>query len=96
MTHYTAFCDTGCTGVTATGYDVSNTIYYQGYRIVAAPPNIAFYTKLRIHYSDGSSVDAIVLDRGGAIQGKILDLLVSSKSEASNLGRKQIKVEIIK
>lgn len=96
ITHYTAFCPTGCTGKTASGYDVSNTIYYQGYRIVAAPPNIKFYTKLRITYQNGTVVDAIVLDRGGAIKGKpILDLLVSSKEEAYKLGRQKVKVEIL-
>lgn len=95
-THYVAFCSTGCQGKTATGYDVSNTIYYQGYRIVAASPNIPFYTKLRITYQDGTTFDAIVLDRGGAIKGKILDVLVSSKEEAYRLGRQKVKVEIIK
>src|SRR5690606_16318850 len=63
-TFYTAFCPTGCIGVTASGYDVSNTIYYQGYRIVAMPPNIPFYTKLKITLEDGTSFKAIVLDRG--------------------------------
>lgn len=96
VTHYTAFCNTGCVGVTATSYDVSNTIYYQGMRIVAAPPNIPFYTKLRITYRNGNSFNAIVLDRGGAIRGKnILDVLVSSKSEAYALGRQQVKVEVL-
>lgn len=96
ITHFTAFCSTGCTGRTATSYDVSNTIYYQGYRIVAAPPNIKFYTKLKIRYSDGTVIRAIVLDRGGAIRGKpILDLLVSSNEEAYRLGRQQVTVEII-
>jgi 3D (Asp-Asp-Asp) domain-containing protein len=96
MTFYTAFCPTGCTGKTASGHDVSNTIYYQGYRIVAAPPNIKLYTKLRITFADGNRIDAIVLDRGGAIQGKpILDLLVSSREEAYRLGRQQVKVEVI-
>lgn len=96
MTHYTAFCDTGCAGITAAGVDVSSTIHYQGLRIVAAPPNIPLYTKLRITYADGTRIDAIALDRGGAIKGKLLDLLVSSKEEAYRLGRQQVKVEIIK
>lgn len=96
ITHYTAFCPTGCQGKTATGHDVSNTIYYQGYRIVAAPPNVPFNTKLKITYSNGTVVKAIVLDRGGAIQGKkILDLLVSNREEAYRLGRQQVKVEIL-
>lgn len=94
-TFYTAKCD-GCTGQSASGVWVNNSIYYQGYRIVAAPPNLAFYTKLRITFGDGSKMDAIVLDRGKDIQGKRLDILVSSKDEAYRLGRQQVKVEVIK
>lgn len=96
ITFYTAFCNTGCIGKTASGYDVSSTIYYEGYRIVAAPKSLAFYTKLRIYFSDGTSIDAIVLDRGGDIGAGRLDLLVSSKKEAYELGRQQVKVEILK
>lgn len=95
ITHYTAFCSTGCTGKTASGHDVSNTIYYQGYRIVAAPKSIEFYTKLKIHYEDGTVIDAVVLDRGGDIGIGRLDLLVNTKEEAYNLGRQKVKVEII-
>src|SRR5690554_6602432 len=38
-TFYTAFCPTGCTGITATGIDVRNTIYNEGKRIIAVDPN---------------------------------------------------------
>lgn len=96
LTHYTAFCPTGCTGKTASGHVVSNTIYYQGLRIVAAPKNISFYTKLRITYGDGTKIDAIVLDRGGDIVSGRLDLLVSNRDEAYRLGRQQVKVEILR
>lgn len=95
ITHYTAYCN-GCTGKTASGYDVRNTIYYNGYRIVAAPPSIAFNTKLKITYSDGTIINAIVLDRGKDITSKRLDLLVVNKDEAYLLGRQSVKVEIIK
>src|SRR5690606_9890329 len=94
-TFYDAMCDSGCTGQTASGYSVKNTIYYQGMRIVAAPKSIPFYTKLRITFSDGSQMTAIVLDRGGAIKSGKLDILVSSRQEALNFGRQQVKVEII-
>lgn len=94
-TFYTAFCPTGCIGITASGYNVSNTIYYQGMRVVAAPPNIPLHTKLRITFGDGSVMDAIVLDRGGDIQGKRLDILVSNRDEAYRMGRQQVKVEVI-
>ena len=95
ITHYTAYC-TGCSGVTASGYNVRDTIYYNGYRIVAAPASVAFYTKLKITYKDGTSINAIVLDRGGDIKTGRLDLLVKNKGEAYSLGRQQVAVEIIK
>lgn len=94
VTFYTAYCDTGCTGVTASGHDVSNTIYYEGKRIVAAPPSIPFYTELRIELEDGSSFDAVVLDRGGDITEGRLDVLVSTEEEAQRLGRQTVKVTI--
>lgn len=95
-TFYTAFCSTGCTGVTASGYDVSNTIYYQGYRVVAMPPHIPFYTKLLITLEDGTSFKAVVLDRGGDIQRpNRIDILVSSKEEAYNLGRQTVKISVL-
>src|SRR5699024_8497438 len=78
LTHYSAYCNTGCTGVTATGYDVSNTIYYKGYRIVAMPSSVPLYTKVRLHYSNGNKVDAIVLDHGGDVGAGRVDLLVNS------------------
>lgn len=95
ITHYTAQCK-GCTGKTASGYDVTQTIYYEGYRVVAAPKTIAFNTKLKITYNDGTVIEAIVLDRGGDIGAKRLDLLVSDKKEAYRLGRQSVQVSIIK
>lgn len=94
-TFYTAYCK-GCSGITASGHNVKETIYYNGYRIVAGSPDIALYTKLKITLEDGSVLNAIVLDRGGDIVGKRLDILVSSKEEAYRLGRQQVKVEMIK
>ena len=93
-TFYTAKCN-GCTGITASGYDVTNTIFYKDYRVVAAPSNIKFYTKLKITLEDGTEMDAIVLDRGGSIKKNRLDILVSSKKEAYKLGRQDVKVEIV-
>lgn len=92
-TFYTAKCN-GCTGQSASGEWVNKGVTYQGYRIVAAPPSIKFYTKLKITFADGNSMNAIVLDRGSDIQRGRLDILVSSKEEAYRLGRQQVKVEI--
>lgn len=94
ITHYTSGCN-GCTGVTASGYSVRNTIYYNGMRIVAADPSIPLGTILKVTYSSGYSFTAIVLDRGGAIKGNILDVLVGSKEEAYRLGRTSATVSIL-
>lgn len=94
ITHYTASCS-GCTGITSSGYNVRDTIYFNGMRIVAADPSIPLGTKLQVTYANGSSFTAIVLDRGGAIKGNILDVLVSSNEEAYRLGRTSATVTIV-
>lgn len=95
-TFYTAYCPTGCTGVTASGYVVSSTIYYEGMRVLAAPKHIPFYSIMRVTYADGSSFDGIVLDRGGDIGAGRLDILVSSRDEAYALGRKAVQVQMVR
>lgn len=96
FTHYTAYCPEGCTGVSATGDYLGGSEYFNGYRVVAAPKNIPFYSIVRIQYPDGTEFDAIVLDRGGAIKGRLLDVLVSSESKARQLGRINGKMKVIK
>lgn len=95
-TWYTAFCSTGCIGITASGYDVSNTIYYEGYRILAADKSIPLYTIMRVTLTDGSSFEGIVLDRGGNIGTSRLDILVESRAEAITLGRQAVEIEMIR
>lgn len=95
-TFYTAFCSTGCVGITASGYDVSNTIYYEGYRVLAADKSIPLYTIMRVTLTDGTTFDGIVLDRGSAIGINRLDILVASQSEAMTLGRQAVEIEMIR
>lgn len=87
-TFYTAFCAEGCGGVTATGLDVSNTIYHGDRRIIAVDPN---YIKLgstgTLTLSTGQTYRVTAQDTGGAIKGARIDLLVASESEANRLGR---------
>lgn len=87
-TFYTAFCAEGCGGVTATGLDVSNTIYHGGRRIIAVDPN---YIKLgstgTLTLPTGQTYRVTAQDTGGAISGARIDLLVASESEANRLGR---------
>lgn len=97
-TAYTAFCDTGCTGVTATGLDVSNTIETDGgKRVIAVDPNvIKLGTTVEIRLADGSSITAKAVDTGGAIKGNRIDLLVSDEGTANKFGRQTVKVRILK
>lgn len=95
-THYTAKCK-GCSGVTATGLNVSHTIYSpDGFRIVAVDPRvIPLGTKLQITYANGVTFKAVAADTGGAIKGKKIDILVASKEEAYRLGRVPVTVRIL-
>jgi len=81
----------GCSGMTSSGYDVSNSITYSDYqygevRIVAADSSIPLYSIVRISNIPGSDpIIAIVLDRGGNVgfnRFTLFDLLFSSESSA--------------
>lgn len=93
--YYTASC-TGCTGITATGVNVKNTIYYQGMRIIAVDPNvIPLYSIVEVS-TPTENFRAIALDTGGAIKGNKLDILVANKQTAYKLGRHSVSVKIIR
>src|SRR5690625_862175 len=96
-TYYTARCD-GCSGITATGYDVRSSIYSpEGYRIIAVDPNvITLGSVVRVSYGDErASFKAVASDTGGDIKGRRIDVLVASKEEAYRLGRTNVSVEIL-
>jgi 3D (Asp-Asp-Asp) domain-containing protein len=94
-TAYTAFCDTGCTGVTATGLDVSETIRHEGKRIIATDPNvIPLGTDVTLRLADGKHIEAVAADTGGAIDGHRIDLLTGSKQEAINFGRQTVELTL--
>lgn len=91
---YTAFCAEGCSGRTRSGYDVSNTIYYNGMRIIATDLSVLpMYSVVKI---EGFNEKFIVLDTGGAIKGSKIDVLFASNSEAIKFGRKNVKLEVIR
>ena len=97
-TAYTAYCSTGCIGITASGYDVSNTIYTSdGFRIIATDKSqIPMYSIAQVTLADGTTFKAQALDTGGAIRGKRIDILVASRDEAMRLGRQDVEIEIIR
>ena len=90
ITGYGPNCN-GCSGFTASGYDVRNTMTYLDnqfgeVRILAADPSIALYSIVRV--SNIPNMDpfiAIVLDRGGNVgfdRGTMFDLLYADESQA--------------
>lgn len=96
-TFYTAMCDTGCTGTTATGLDVKDTIYTdEGNRIIAVDPNvIPLGSMVKITLEDGTTFTASAEDTGGGIRGNRIDVLVESREDAERLGRQSAEVEVI-
>lgn len=93
-TAYTSTCK-GCTGYTYTEFDVRNTIYKDGLRIVAVDPDvIPLHSKIEID-TGNRLIEAIALDIGGAIKGHKLDLLVETTQEAYQWGRRDVKVRVV-
>ncbi len=95
----------GCIGITASGYNVKNTIYYYDrqygkVRIVAADKKIPFGTIVRIKYQNTSENNiAIVLDRGSAIgfnRNALFDLLYRSEKETISFGKRKATFEILR
>ncbi|MCC8352526.1 3D domain-containing protein [Bacillus sp. AF23] len=93
---YTADCPEGCSGVTATGIDVTGTIYHAGKRIIAVDPSvIALGSTVEIKQADGTTFKAVASDVGGAIKGAKIDVLVARETDAVQFGRQSVQVRII-
>jgi 3D (Asp-Asp-Asp) domain-containing protein len=95
-TAYIALCDTGCSGITATGVDVRNTIYTQGHRIIAVDPSIIPLGSLVRVNTPSGSFSAIASDTGGHIEGHRIDILMGSKSKARAFGRQNVSIQILR
>lgn len=94
-TYYTADCK-GCTGITKSGVDVRDTVYYEGRRIIAVDPEvIPLGTEVIVRTDNGEEFEATTQDIGSAIKGRRIDILVETKAEANRLGRVEAEVEII-
>lgn len=89
---YVSTCK-GCSGFTAKGIDVRNTTTYQGYQIAASDWSVIPPYSI-IEVEDYGKF--IVVDRGGAIRGKNLDLLVATRNEAIKNGRQNLNVKVIR
>ena len=87
----TKCCGPDAHGVTASGRRVS----YNGGRFVAADTRVLpFGTKLQIPgYAGDRAVE--VIDRGGAIKGRKLDLFFATHAEALEWGRQWVTVTVV-
>lgn len=103
LTGYGPDCS-GCSGNTASGYYVGNTITYNDatygtVRIVAADKSIPFYSIVRISNVPGmDTITAIVLDTGGAVgfgKATLFDLLFASESSTMHKTY-NVKFEILR
>lgn len=95
-TFYTAFCNTGCIGITKMGHDVRNKIDVEGYRVIAVDPDVIPLGKIVfVELENGTSFEAITSDTGAHIVSNRIDVLVSTEQEAYNLGRMKAQVTIL-
>ncbi|WEZ21228.1 3D domain-containing protein [Bacillus subtilis] len=93
---YTADCPEGCSGITATGIDVTGTIYHAGKRIIAVDPSvIALGSTVEVKQADGTTFEAVALDTGGYIKGAKIDVLVANEADAVQFGRQSVQVRVI-
>lgn len=94
-TAYTAHCNTGCTGVTATGVDVTGGIYHEGKRVIAVNPSqIPLGSTVRVK-AEGQSFEAKAIDTGGDVGFGRIDILVESTEGAVEFGRQNAEVTVI-
>lgn len=73
---------------------------YKDLRIVAADKIVPCGTIVKIsglkNVASEESIMAIVLDRGSAIKGNIIDLLFESEEEAFPIGRQKVEIDVIR
>ncbi|MFL0442005.1 3D domain-containing protein [Bacillus subtilis] len=84
--------------VTATGKDVTDSIYYQGYRILAVNPSVIPYGSILSVSVKGQSFKGIALDTGGAILSRSnrIDLMVTDTNEAMGFGVQQGNISYVR
>lgn len=104
MTGYGPDC-VGCTGKVSCPprTDVRNgNIYfddneYGAVRIVAADKGIPCGTIIKVNGNRlAGEMVVIVLDRGGAIKGTLMDLLMSSENSSTPFGRQNVVYEVVR
>jgi 3D (Asp-Asp-Asp) domain-containing protein len=85
----------GCSNLTSTGIDVSTNKTYNGMVIIATDPRVIPTWSIVELQTPNGTMKAVALDRGGAIKGNKIDVLVQSEAHASKLGRHNGQLRII-
>lgn len=93
-TYYGKDC-IGCSGITATGINVQKTIYFKDLRIVAVDPAIIPLGTIVEIKTPNEKFKAIAADKGGAIRGYRLDILVESEEISVQYGRHDVQLRIV-
>lgn len=93
-TYYGKDC-IGCSGITATGINVQKTIYFKDLRIVAVDPAIIPLGTIVEIKTPNEKFKAIAADKGGAIRGYRLDILVESEEISVQYGRHDVELRIV-
>ena len=83
-------------GITATGYNLYNSIYYDGMRVIASDSSIPFYSILEFSIEGYGTFRGIVLDRGGRIKGNKFDIAFPDKESCMEFGRRSGTYKIIR
>jgi 3D (Asp-Asp-Asp) domain-containing protein len=87
-TGYIAMCQEGCTGITATGYDLKA---HPEAKVIAVDPDvIPLGSKV---YVEGYGY-AVALDTGGGIDDFEVDLHFPTTATAKDWGRKTVKIKV--
>lgn len=88
-TGYIATCSEGCTGVTATGYNLAAN---PNAKVIAVDPNVI---PLGTHVYVPGYGYAVAADTGGAINGHKIDIHFPSTQDANNWGRRTIDITVL-
>lgn len=86
----------GCTGITATGVNVKDTIYHEGHRVIAVDPSVIPLHSLVKIDTGKEKFTALAIDTGGLIEGRKIDLLVENDKVAYNFGVQDVKLTILR
>lgn len=81
---------------TKTGYSITNTIYYKGYRVIAVDPNVIPLNSIVELNIEGYGVfNCVAIDVGGAIKNNRIDFLTDSSNWAVKFGIRKGTAKII-